>query len=98
MTLCYSPPVPELIDRGGRSIGVWTATGDTTWVAEAYRRIYERELLARLPDARICFVGHLPDDAAIVSERGDVITSLAAGTEDGRGTFAGLVAAGAGPI
>ena len=94
MPLCYPPRVPDPIERG-RRIAVWTPTGGATWAAEAYRRIYERELLARLPGAHVRFVGDLADDAAVVSERGDVITSLAADTEAGRGERDGLIVAAA---
>jgi hypothetical protein len=94
MTLSYSPPVPELVDRDRRSIGVWTKTGGADWAAEAYRRIYERELLARMPAARIRFIGDLADETVVVSERGDVMTSLAACAEDGAAMVDGVVAAG----
>lgn len=94
MTLSYSPSGTNHVDRNRRSIGVWTATGVTEWAAEAYRRIYECELLARMPDARIRFIGDLADETAVVSERGDLMTSLSACAEDGGAMVDGVVAAG----
>src|SRR5262249_55468321 len=34
------------------------------------------ELVARLPDVHVRFVGDVPQDTAVVSERGDLITAL----------------------
>jgi len=70
-------------DQEFQPIGVWTRNDPAKWAAEAYRRIYERELLVRLPDARVRFVGNLSDDAVAVSERGDIMTSLSACREEG---------------
>jgi hypothetical protein len=90
MTVSYPPAVSPPRQR----IGIWT-TGTTAWSAEAYRRIYERELLARLPDAHVHFASDLPDEAVAVSERGDIVMSLAARVEDSHALISGLVVAGA---
>jgi hypothetical protein len=79
-----------------RQVAVWTGTGAAAWSSEAYRRIYARELAARLPDIRARFVGDLPDDRVAVSDRGDVVTSLAAGAGDDGPALAWLVAAAPG--
>lgn len=97
MTPSSVPSAPDLADRDCRPVGVWTAIRPATWTAEAYRRVYEREILARLPGARVRFVGDVCDDAVAVSERGDVITSLAS-RDDGGPAIEGLVAAGLGMI
>lgn len=89
-----SASVAEPFELRPRSIVVWTATGITAW-AEAYRRIYERELLARLPDARIQFACPLADGQALASERGDIVTSLAAPADQERAAPDGVVVAGA---
>jgi hypothetical protein len=68
--------VEASIERDFRAVGVWTSRDTESWVPEAYRRIYERELVARLADVHVCFVGDVSPDTALVSERGDLITSL----------------------
>jgi hypothetical protein len=60
-------------------------------VAEAYRRIYERELQARLPGVRIRFVAAPCGAGAVVTSRGDVVTPLA--VRDRRSDFDTLIAA-----
>ena len=76
MSLPSDRPAENTPDRC-RTVGVWTRNEPRGWVAEAYRRIYERELQARLPGVRLRFVGAPCGADAVVTGRGDVVTPLA---------------------
>ena len=96
MTTCYRRSLWSTPALDHRQVAIWTGIGAAAWSSEAYRRIYARELAARLPDMRAHFVGDLPDDRVAVSDGGDVVTSLAAGAGDAGPALAWLVAAAPG--
>ena len=84
-------PVREPSDGVCRTVAVWTRINPAGWPAEAYRRIYEHELLARAPNFRFRMCGDIADTSAAVTERGDVLTSPA--SVDGQPFADAIVAA-----